>query len=84
MEEMKSLSPDDMEKVSGGVSKPVVVSHAIVRSGPGKNYSKAGDVYSGQTANFTGGVSYNDSENISWFLISAPVYGWVPKNTLGN
>lgn len=84
MEEKRSLSVDDMEKVSGGNSKTVIVSYVIIRSGPGKNYSNVGELKSGDTVNFTGEISYNDSENTSWFLISAPTYGWVPKNVLGN
>ena len=82
MEEMKSLSLDDMEKVSGGTTKEVIINHVIIRSGPGKNYSKVGDLYSRDTVNFTGEVSYNDSENASWFLINSPTYGWVPKRAL--
>lgn len=84
MEEKRPLSLDDMEKVSGGSAKTVIASHATIRSGPGRNYSSVGELHNGDTVNFTGEVSYNDSENASWFLISSPTYGWVRKDALGS
>ena len=84
MGEMNPLSLNDMEKVSGGSTKTVITNGAQVRSGPGTNYSRVGTLSSGMQVTFTGEVSYNDSENCSWFLISSPTYGWVRKNDVSN
>ena len=80
MKGMRSLSPEDMEKISGGNSK-TVVTHAIVRSGAGNNYGPVGEVYSGQSVFFTGEVAYNDSESTTWYRIASPA-GWVKKDAL--
>jgi uncharacterized protein YraI len=83
MEEMKSLSLDDMEKVAGGVAKTVVSSGgAVVRSGAGKNYPSVGTLANGTTVNITGTTSYNNDENISWYYINSPVSGWLMRHEL--
>ena len=80
MKEMRSLSLEDMEKISGGNSK-TVVTYTVVRSGAGDNYAKVGEVYSGQSVFFTGEIAYNDSESTTWYRIASPA-GWVKRDVL--
>ena len=83
MEDMKSLSFDDMEKVSGGSSKTIHTRSATVYGGPGTEYGQVGTLSGGTVVNFTGTVTYNDRDGQSFYLISSPVYGWVTKKDIG-
>jgi len=83
MEEIRSLSLEDMEKVSGGIQKTVMTGSATVRSGAGANYSSNGTLGYNTTVNFTGKVSYNESEGRSWYYINSPVCGWVLGREIG-
>ena len=83
MEEMRSLSLDDMEKVSGGSQKKVVTGSATVRSGAGANYSVNGTLGYNTIVNFTGTVSFNDAECRSWYQINSPISGWVLGREIG-
>lgn len=83
MEEKIPLSFDDMEKASGGVSKTIHTHSAAVRVGPGMEYGSAGTLSYGTAVFFTGTVSYNDKDGMSWYQISSPLSGWVTKIDLG-
>ena len=85
MENMKPLSPDEMEQISGGSSKTVHAGGkgAPVYSGPGKNYHQVATLSSGTVVNFTGTVSYNDQESRCYYLISSPTYGWMLGSSIG-
>ena len=83
MDDMRSLSMEDMEKVSGGNSKVIRNKSAIVRSGAGDNYSVVRTLDSGTVVSITGTVTYNDRENKTWYEIISPVYGWVTRYDIG-
>ncbi len=84
MENERELSMDEMEKVSGGSVKTVVVNGARVYSGAGKGFSVVGSLPVGAMVNFTGQVSYNSEESVTWFYINSPLSGWVKKNDISN
>lgn len=83
MDNVTPLSPEDMEKVSGGSAKTIQTRNAIVYAGAGTEYGSVGTLSYGTTVNFTGTVSYNDRENKSFYEISSPVHGWVTKEAIG-
>ena len=83
MEEKRSLSVDDMEKVSGGAQKTVVTGSATVRTDAGANYPVVRTLGYNTTVNFTGTVTYNDSEGRSWYKINSPVTGYVLGREIG-
>ena len=83
MEEIKSLSLEDMEKISGGAQKSVVTGSATVRSGAGSNYPVVRTLGYNTVVNFTGTVDYNDQEGRSWYKINSPVTGWVLGREIG-
>lgn len=75
----RELSPEEMDKVSGGSMKTIRPGGAIVRSGAGSKYPQIGRVNGGGRVNFTGAVSYNDEDGHSWYMISSPVRGWIRR-----
>lgn len=83
MEEMRSLSLEDMEKISGGVQKTIVTGSATVRSGAGANYPVCRTLGYNTVVNFTGTVLYNEQEGRSWYKINSPVTGWVLGSDIG-
>ena len=83
MSEIKrELNPEEMSRVSGGSSKTIRTRQAAVYTGPGKEYGQAGSLPCGSVINFTGNVSYNDKDGLSWYQINSPVPGWVTRNDL--
>ena len=83
MESMNKLSMEDLEKVTGGASKTIQTGKAVVRGGPGLEFHSNGTLSRGTVVNFSGTVSYNNNDGKTWYLINAPIYGWVTKNDLG-
>ena len=82
-EQVRELDPEQLEKASGGVSKTIHTHSAAVRVGPGMEYGSAGTLSYGTAVFFTGTVSYNDKDGMSWYQISSPLSGWVTKIDLG-
>jgi bacteriocin-like protein len=83
MDNMNELNLNELENVTGGSTKTVQTRKAIVRSGPGLDFSQNGTLSHGTVVNFSGTVSYNNAEGQTWYLINSPVYGWVTKKELG-
>ena len=83
MEEMRSVSFEEMEKATGGAQKTVVTGSATVRSGAGSNYPVARVLGYNTVVNFTGTVDYNDQEGRTWYQINSPVRGWVLGREIG-
>ena len=80
---IRELGLDEMDKVSGGVSKMVVTGSATVRSGAGANYPVCRTLGYNTVVNFTGTVLYNEQEGRSWYKINRPVGGWVLGREIG-
>lgn len=83
-EQMRKLTPEELEKVGGGVMKTIVTDRALVRMGPGCEYSSIRALRHGITVNFTGNICSNDIDHINWLQIDFPVSGWLRQNDLGN
>lgn len=83
MDNMKELSMEELDKVSGGSQKTIRSRTAVVYGGPGRQYAVNGKLESGTVVNFGGTVSYNEQDGKTWYLINSPVYGWVTKQDLG-
>ncbi len=75
-EEMKVLTPDELEKVTGGSMKTVKFNGAEVREGAGKQFRLITVLRANTQVTFTGTVQYNDEEGCTWLSISRPV-GWI-------
>ena len=83
MENTKELNMKEMEQVTGGSSRTIQTGKAVVRGGPGLEFHSKGTLSKGTVVNFSGTVSYNNNDGRTWYLINAPIYGWVTKNDLG-
>ena len=83
MEEMKPLSLDDMEKVSGGRTKTVTHDGAEVRQQAARSSALLGTQSSGTQVYFCGQVSYNNDDGYSWYQVSAPICGWMKGRDIG-
>ena len=83
MDNMKELSMEELDKVSGGSQKVIRSRTATVYGGPGRQYAVNGKLGSGTVVNFGGTVSYNEQDGKTWYLINSPIYGWVTKQDLG-
>ena len=84
MENVRSLSLEEMGKVSGGSLKTVTKDKAEVRSGAGLSYGLAGTLSCGAQVNFTGEVTFNNEDSITWYFISSPIMGWVKRSDIGR
>ncbi len=86
MEDKKTLSNEEMNGVSGGVSRIVDTKtpmDAVVRGGPGLGYPQVGSLINGTQVNTTGNSSYNPQDGRTWFEINYPMYGWMAGSLLG-
>ena len=81
--DLRELTLDDMNKVSGGVQKTVVTGSTTVRTGPGVNYPPCRTLGYNTVVNCTSTVSYNEQEGRSWYKINSPVTGWVLGREIG-
>ena len=80
---MRKLSMEEMEKVTGGSAKTIRTRQAHVRYGAGLEYHVIKTLSCGCVVNFTGTVTYNDKDQLSFYKINSPVCGWVTKKDLG-
>lgn len=86
MSEKKALSSEDMNGVSGGVTRIVDTKRAmdaVVRSGPGTQYPQIASLKNGTQVNTTGNMSYNQIDGRTWYEINYPMYGWMAGSLLG-
>ncbi len=83
--EKKSLNERELNNVSGGMDMPICTEMnmgAVIRSGPGSDYSEVTFLSDGVHVNTTGNIS-RSSDGIDWYEISSPVCGWIKGNTIG-
>ena len=80
---LRELNLEEMNKVSGGVQKTVVVGNATVRTDAGVNYPPCRTLGYNTVVNFTGTVVYNEREGRNWYKINSPVTGWVLGREIG-
>ena len=86
MSDKKVLNSDELNGVSGGVSRIVDTQQpidAVVHSGPGVAYPQIGSLSNGTQVNTTGNVSYNPQDRRTWYEINYPMYGWMVGILLG-
>jgi hypothetical protein len=86
MSDKKVLNSDELNGVSGGVSRIVDTKQpmdAVVRSGPGMTYPQIGSLRNGTQVNTTGNASYNPQDGRTWYEINYPMYGWMWGTLLG-
>ena len=66
----KPLNPEELENVTGGVMRTVdtkMALEAVVRGGPGTQYSQVGSLTNGTQVNTTGNTSYNSMDGRTWY-----------------
>ena len=56
---------------------------AVVRSGPGLQYTQIGSLKNESEVNTTGNSSYNSIDGRTWYEINYPMYGWMAGSLLG-
>jgi hypothetical protein len=88
MSDKKVLKSDELNGVTGGVSRIVGTGtkqpmDADVRSGPGVTYPQIGSLRNGTSVNTTGNASYNPQDGRTWYEINYPMYGWMWGTLLG-
>ena len=83
MAEMISLSLEEMENVSGGITGIVRCKTAVVRSGPGLNYPMVAMLNSGVAVNYTGSGTINQEDGTIWYMINRPTRGWINGEDIG-
>lgn len=84
MDEMKKVSDEALENVTGGASRTVYndsVGYAHVRTGPGKSYESAYDVYNGDTVYTTGAYRYNEYDGYVWYQLTDGC--WIAGSLIG-
>ncbi len=85
MSENKIPMKAELDNIFGGTDLPIVTEMnmgAVIRSGPGSNYSEVTFLSDGVHVNTTGNISQS-SDGILWHEINSPVYGWIKGNALG-
>jgi len=78
--EMVELADDELEEVSGGKTRYVVVTgnKVYLRYGPGKGYAHFALVKKGTTLTYEGSKTYNKSERRNWYKIRYNgTIGWI-------
>ena len=83
MEKKEMLSPEEMEKATGGATKTVTRDGAEVHIAASRKSPLVGQLMTGMPVNFTGTVSYNEEDGYTWYQISSPVSGWMMKRDIG-
>ena len=87
MSDKKVLNSDELNGVTGGVSRIVDTMQpmdAVVRSGPGVSYPQIGSLRNGTQVNTTGNASYNPQDGRTWYEINYPMYGWISELCLNS
>ncbi len=85
MEGKKAMDENELSKVTGGVYRTVNTNmnlDAVVRSGPGFNYSQVASLKNGTQANTTGNLAQSPDGTV-WYEINYPFYGWMKGSLLG-
>ncbi len=85
MSEKMNLNESELNNVSGGVYRTVNTNmnlDAVVRSGPGFNYSQVASLKNGTQANTTGNIAQSPDGTV-WYEINYPFYGWMKGTLLG-
>ena len=78
MADMKKLSDEKLENVTGGGERIVTAGSARVRSGPGLDYECIGTCYSGDHVYTTGSPVYADG--YTWYRLEDS--GWIAGELL--
>ena len=84
MTEKNIINDQELENVSGGISRSVNTGderNAAVRVAPGVNNAQIGSLPNGTIANATGRFMSADGRN--WAEIDYPVHGWIKASILG-
>ena len=77
MEEMRPLSPKELDKVSGGKSTTTITRDVKVYSKAGQMYPLVTTLSHNTFVVWNGKTEYNDRECTRFYYIILPVHGWV-------
>ena len=86
MASFEKLSEKSLESVIGGVKRIIntgTSQNAVIRSGPGQNFSQIESLSNGTIVLTTGEKVSNFEDGRNWCEIYEPVHGWVASSIIG-